>query len=349
MKNIRDAIIIVLLASVLGIAINLVRNALSGGGLTWNTTWTDNRKISGAIDIPPSYQPGDSLLSLNDAYNLYTKNEAIFIDAREPVDYNDGHIIGAINFPFEHWDDYWAKVKPTLDPNKEIVAYCGGLDCELSLFMARQLKELGYNKSYIFFGGWLKWKESSLPTETSQPTKNESDASGTVIPIVLAAYIFIMIVKAIVLKDSLSDSKLVFLSRLILAGLFIYASYDKIFNPLSFAGIIHNYRLVGPSLINIPAIILPWIEFIAGALLIIGYKPRSADLIIGGMLIMYIFMLAITAHRGINISCGCFSTAAGVKSNLILRIIEDVGMLFVSLHILIFYKARFHSRGFVKS
>jgi putative oxidoreductase len=154
---------------------------------------------------------------------------------------------------------------------------------------------------------------------------------------------------AAIRKGSLGDSKLVFISRLILGGLFIYASYDKIFNPLSFAGIIHNYRLVGPNLINIPAIILPWIEFIAGALLIVGYKPRSADLVIGGMLIMYIFMLAITAHRGINISCGCFSTAAGVKSNLILRIIEDVGMLLVSFHILIFYKARFHSRGFVKS
>jgi putative oxidoreductase len=342
MKTIRDAIIIVIVASILAFAINLVRN--SSGGLPLNTKWVDNRKISTLIDIPPSYQPGDSLLSLNDAFNLYTKKDVIFIDAREPVDYQDGHIKRAINFPFEHWDDYWAKIQPMLDTSKTIVAYCGGLDCELSLFMARQLKEQGYKKAYIFFGGWVKWKEANLPTENSKETGNTAEASGIVMPILLGVYILILLVFGS--SSSFGNSKLQFVSRLILGGLFIYASYDKIFNPLAFAQIIHNYRLVGPGLINVPAIILPWIEFIAGILLIVGYKFRGADLIIGGMLIAYITMLAITAHRGINISCGCFSTASEVKSNLILRIIEDFGMLLIALHILIFNKAHHHFRGF---
>ncbi len=339
MKAIRDGIIIVLVASALGLVINFVRNT-SGGGLALNTKWTDNRKISGVIEIPPSYQPGDSLLSLSDAYNLYTKNKAIFLDAREPVDYDDGHIKDAINFPFEEWDSYWDSIKPTLDPQKEMVAYCGGLDCELSLFLARQLKENGYPKVYTFFGGWEKWRDAGMPIETSEAPKNSSDLIGIIIPVLLAAYILFVLVFALARKGSIRESKIVFISRLILGGLFIFASYDKIFNPVPFAQIIHNYRLVGPSLINIPAVILPWIEFLAGALLIIGYRVRGSDLVIGGMLIMYIGMLAITASRGINISCGCFSTAAAVKSDLILRIIEDVGMLLVSLHILLFYKAR---------
>ena len=48
---------------------------------------------------------------------------------------------------------------------RKIVAYCGGFDCELSLFAARELKSLGYEKSYTFFGGWQKWVDAGLPIE----------------------------------------------------------------------------------------------------------------------------------------------------------------------------------------
>ncbi|MEE9555281.1 MAG: rhodanese-like domain-containing protein, partial [candidate division Zixibacteria bacterium] len=74
--------------------------------------------------------------------------------------------------PFEWWDDYWMDVEPYLTPDDKIVAYCGGLDCELSLFAARELDYLGYQNSYIFFGGWQKWIEAGLPTEI---TENEGD------------------------------------------------------------------------------------------------------------------------------------------------------------------------------
>jgi rhodanese-related sulfurtransferase len=118
------------------------------------------------LEFPPSYEPGDSLLSLEDAYNLFLNGDAIFIDAREADEYKDGHIKGAINLPFDWWDDYWDEVRPLLDPSKEIVAYCGGQDCELSLFLARELKVEGFEKAYVFFGGWQKWIDAGLPVET---------------------------------------------------------------------------------------------------------------------------------------------------------------------------------------
>jgi putative oxidoreductase len=344
MKTIRDAIIIFLAALVVGIAVNSARNALSGRGLPWNTQWKDNRHISTDIEIPPSYEPGDSLLSLRDAYRLYTDKKAIFIDAREPVDFEDGHITGAINFPFEEWDTYWDSVKPKLDTNSEIVAYCGGQDCELSLGMARELKEMGYPKAYIFFGGWEKWKDAGLPTETSDSTPGATDWSAIIIPIILGAYILIILIFALSGKGSLRSSPILFFSRLILGALFIYASYDKILNPLAFAQIIHNYRLLPPSLINLPAMVIPWIEFLAGLFLIIGFRARGADLIIACMLVVYIAMLTEALTRGININCGCFSTASGVKSNLATRIVEDAAMFLLSLQILLFYKTRLRRR-----
>ena len=123
--------------------------------------------------------------------------------------------------------------------------------------------------------------------------------------------------------------------RLIVGGFFIYASIDKIIYPGEFAKIIHNYRLLPPEFINLSAIVLPWIELIAGVSLIAGFKYRGANLIIMFMLIVFIAALSINLARGVNINCGCFSTSSMVKSNLLIRIIEDVmlicGCIIISL------------------
>jgi len=167
MKSIRDAIVIVVVAAIVGFAVNAIRTA-SGGGLPLDTPWPDNRTIT-QLEFPMSYDSTmDSLVTLEQAYNIYLTGNAIFLDAREEQEYDEGHIKGAYNLPFEFWDDYWTGVEPYLDKDKEIVAYCGGLDCELSLFEARELKSLGYEKAYTFFGGWQKWEEAGLPIETTE-------------------------------------------------------------------------------------------------------------------------------------------------------------------------------------
>ncbi|MCK4385442.1 MAG: DoxX family membrane protein [candidate division Zixibacteria bacterium] len=60
----------------------------------------------------------------------------------------------------------------------------------------------------------------------------------------------------------------VLLFRLILGGIFIYASPDKITHPEQFAKIVYNYNILPHSLINIFAIIMPWMELICGFFLI---------------------------------------------------------------------------------
>lgn len=168
MKSLKDAILIAILAIILGFVVNFTRNQTSSGGIPINTPWPDNREIV-ELEFPSSYDSTmDSLISLEDAYNIYLSGTAVFIDAREQEEYDEGHIKGALNLPFEWWDDYWMDVEPYLTPVDEIVVYCGGLDCELSLFAARELDYLGYKKSYIFFGGWQKWIDDELPTEITE-------------------------------------------------------------------------------------------------------------------------------------------------------------------------------------
>jgi len=136
----------------------------------------------------------------------------------------------------------------------------------------------------------------------------------------------------------LKNKWLLLASRLVLGALFIYASLDKVLNPLAFAQIIHNYRITPPSLINIAAVLLPWIELLAGLLLVIGMKVRGSNLTLGLLLLFYVVLLTVTASRGINVACGCFTMSMAVKSNLAIRIVEDLVMLLMSLHLFFFYK-----------
>ncbi len=138
----------------------------------------------------------------------------------------------------------------------------------------------------------------------------------------------------------LQKTQILLISRLILGALFVFASIDKIIHPLAFAQVIHYYRLTPPDLINLLALIFPWMELVAGLLLIAGYRVKSSSLVINILLVFFIVVLAITALRGINVACGCFSTSTAVKSNLVVRIIEDIGMLLLGLHILLFYKRK---------
>lgn len=110
--------------------------------------------------------------------------------------------------------------------------------------------------------------------------------------------------------------------------------------PLAFAQVIHHYRLTPPDLINFFAVVFPWMELLAGLLLITGYRVKGSSLLISVLLVFFAIVLTITAIRGINVACGCFSTSTAVKSNLMLRIIEDIGMLLLGLHILLFYKGK---------
>jgi len=161
LKSLKEALILAILAAVLA----LIFNFLSPNGIALSGTWYDNREKV-VLEEPPSYDPTvDSLLTMQDAFALW-KDSATFIDAREPDEYAAGHIPGAYCLPFEEWDDYWDGVVDYLAPEKKIVCYCGGLDCELSLFAARELKNLGYPNSYIFFGGYEKWVAAELPIES---------------------------------------------------------------------------------------------------------------------------------------------------------------------------------------
>lgn len=130
----------------------------------------------------------------------------------------------------------------------------------------------------------------------------------------------------------LNNKYFLLLLRLIVGGVFIWAAVTKIADPLAFAQDVRNYRLVGQTLSFLTAIVLPWVELIAGVCLVIGVFPRSSALLISSLLVFFIALVAITMLRGIDVDCGCFGTFSR-KADFWL-ILEDSIWLVMSLVLL---------------
>lgn len=137
-------------------------------------------------------------------------------------------------------------------------------------------------------------------------------------------------------KSILGSPVLQTLARLALGGIFIYASLGKIAHPLEFARIIKNYQILPEFLVTLPALVLPWVELLAGLLLIAGIWTRSAALVLSSLLLAFILALAVNAVRGIDVSCGCFSTSAADTENAWILISRDLLILLPGLVIVFF-------------
>jgi hypothetical protein len=119
------------------------------------------------------------------------------------------------------------------------------------------------------------------------------------------------------------------LSGSALGLLFLYAGAKKYLNPFEFAQYVLDYELFPQSLVGYGVAILPLVEVISGAVLVLGYilgglnhlatsrgwasrahlvdgmKRRSCLLLIMGQSLTFTGVLIVTLVRGLKIDCGC--------------------------------------------
>ncbi len=129
------------------------------------------------------------------------------------------------------------------------------------------------------------------------------------------------------MKKLLTNQYFLFLLRLVIGGTFIYSAVDKILYPDEFARIVYNYHLLPGQTINLFALLLPWVELVAGVLLIAGFWEKAAAVVIGGLLAVFIVALGNALIKGVNIECGCFSTTSRAKGPVQSLIVRDILML----------------------
>lgn len=110
--------------------------------------------------------------------------------------------------------------------------------------------------------------------------------------------------------------------RVAMAVTFIWACIHKIANPYEFGLQVATYQILPLHLINLQAIILPWVELIVGILLIAGFMTRASALVTMGMNVMFIVAISLALSADLHLQCGCFASAeAGseMDSSLIVR------------------------------
>lgn len=137
------------------------------------------------------------------------------------------------------------------------------------------------------------------------------------------------------MKNQLSNRYIILISRFVLGIIFIIASADKIAHPELFALSISGYKLLPVYLVNISALVLPWLEMITGIFLVGGIFVKSSSVIIAFLLTVFIGAISLAMIQKLEIDCGCFGAGKGPQVGW-LRIIEDFGMLFLSGHIYYF-------------
>lgn len=134
-------------------------------------------------------------------------------------------------------------------------------------------------------------------------------------------------------REALTHPWLTIRVQIALGAIFVVAALPKIADPPSFAHMVYNYRILPAGLINISALIMPWLELLAGLALILGVWKSAARNIIATMLLVFIVAIAFNLIRDNAIDCGCFDQSAANLSHeeriwdMKVVILRDIGML----------------------
>ena len=123
------------------------------------------------------------------------------------------------------------------------------------------------------------------------------------------------------------------LARLAVGGLFLAACLAKIRDPEAFALAVNRYRILPGEAINLVAIFLPWLELTSGLALVAGPRRwRAAGaFFITGMLAVFTLAIAFNLFRGIEASCGCFSTRADAAVSDGWNLLRNASLIALSL------------------
>jgi len=115
---------------------------------------------------------------------------------------------------------------------------------------------------------------------------------------------------------------------------------DKIAHPDQFALAVYNYRILPDALVNAVALILPWVELLTGASLVLGFFELPALFIINGLMVTFVAAVSFNLGRGMNINCGCFSTDPLARADLTFVLLRDLALLTLGFLALILYRRR---------
>jgi molybdopterin/thiamine biosynthesis adenylyltransferase/rhodanese-related sulfurtransferase len=112
-------------------------------------------------------------ISTIDAHGLYASAEPpLFVDVREPDEWEEGHIPGAIHVTRGRLEQRIEGLVP--DKTRTLVLYCAG--GPRSAFSTKALNEMGYENVVNLAGGFTDWKRNGFDVTIPQALSSEQRA-----------------------------------------------------------------------------------------------------------------------------------------------------------------------------
>ncbi len=119
---------------------------------------------------------------------------------------------------------------------------------------------------------------------------------------------------------------------LLIGAVLIYASLDKLRYPDRFADVVREYDLLPLGLVNAFSLVMPWVEVVTGAALVVGIWRRAAGLLSVGLFAAFMIAIAQAVLRGLQVECGCFDVSGMSSTNASWDLFaRDVGLLVASV------------------
>ncbi len=156
-------LLILVLSSVLALGFNAMRPDGLPLVRDWEAKYAGRRLPQGVLHI-----------GNEDAAFLLNNGAALFVDARDPADYREERIPGALNLPVYRYDEFFPILEDRLLGAGLIVLYCSEASCHMSDDLADKLVLQGFINLGVYIDGLRGWKESKRPTEKGPPPEDRT-------------------------------------------------------------------------------------------------------------------------------------------------------------------------------
>jgi uncharacterized membrane protein YphA (DoxX/SURF4 family) len=132
-------------------------------------------------------------------------------------------------------------------------------------------------------------------------------------------------------------------ARLVTGTVWIVAGGLKLADPYASVEAVRAYDLLPESVVPTVGHLLPVVEVVLGALLVVGLLTRGAAVVSALLLAAFIVGITSVWVRGISIECGCFGGGGakeGADSAYPWEIARDAGLLVLSLFLVWLHRSR---------
>lgn len=146
---IKDAIIIIIISVIIALAFN----AYSEKGI-------DLIRKPPEVILDFNQTDLEKTVSYDQVLKMLEDDQYFFIDARPEDLYQDGRIGEAINiYPLDEEEIVFEKIFSIIPEGKTYIIYCNGGTCDLSHDLAQKMIDMGFERIFIYHGGWDDWEK----------------------------------------------------------------------------------------------------------------------------------------------------------------------------------------------